>query len=128
MPTQPLRAGLVCFGATRLRSQDRRASRGPGCTQAQRAAPCPFRPPPASNEACAEGLGRGRSGPHYSSCSPFCWARRGRRSAPSLPEQLRDEAERQRPTSFSVGACFSRTASYPAGAYWVVVVFYFPMK
>lgn len=45
-----------------------------------------------------------------------------------IPGQLRDEVERQRPLSFSVGACFARTASYPAGAYWVVVVFYFPKE
>ena len=45
-----------------------------------------------------------------------------------IPGQLRDEAEHQRPQSFSVGACFARTTSYPAGAYWVVVVFYFPRQ
>jgi len=45
-----------------------------------------------------------------------------------IPEQLRDEVQRERPGSFSVGACFSRTPGYPAGAYWVVVVFYFPVK
>ena len=45
-----------------------------------------------------------------------------------IPEQLRDEVARQRSQSFSVGACFARTPSYPAGAYWVVVVFYFPQK
>lgn len=45
-----------------------------------------------------------------------------------IPEQLRDEVARQRPHSFSVGACFGRSPSYPAGAYWVVVVFYFPQK
>jgi len=45
-----------------------------------------------------------------------------------IPEQLRDEVERQRPQNFSVGACFARTTSYPAGAYWVVVVFYFPRQ
>ena len=43
-----------------------------------------------------------------------------------IPEQLRDQVLRQRPLSFSVGACFARSASYPSGAYWVVVVFYFP--
>jgi hypothetical protein len=40
----------------------------------------------------------------------------------------RELVERHGPTSSSVGACFSRTAGYPAGAYWVVVVFYFPVK
>jgi len=45
-----------------------------------------------------------------------------------IPEQLRDEVARQRPLSFSVGACFARSPSYPAGAYWVVVVFYSPQK
>ena len=45
-----------------------------------------------------------------------------------IPEQLRDQVERERPQGFSVGACSARTAGYPAGAYWVVVVFYFPQK
>jgi len=45
-----------------------------------------------------------------------------------LPEALRQMAATKRPESFSVGACSARTASYPAGAYWVVVVFYFPQK
>ncbi len=45
-----------------------------------------------------------------------------------LPPQFRDEVARQPLLSFSVGACFARTPSYPAGAYWVVVVFYSPQK
>jgi hypothetical protein len=42
----------------------------------------------------------------------------------SLPETLRRVAAGQRPESFSVGACSGRTASFPSGAYWIVVVFY----
>lgn len=42
-----------------------------------------------------------------------------------LPESLRDLVTRKRPDSFSVGACSARTASFPSGAYWIVVVFYF---
>lgn len=44
----------------------------------------------------------------------------------ALPEALRRVAASTQPESFSVGACSARTASYPAGAYWIVVVFYFP--
>ena len=42
-----------------------------------------------------------------------------------LPEALRELVARKRPDSFSVGACSGRTASYPSGAFWIVVVFYF---
>jgi hypothetical protein len=42
----------------------------------------------------------------------------------SLPEPLRKLAASQQPESFSVGACSARTASFPSGGYWVVVVFY----
>lgn len=41
-----------------------------------------------------------------------------------LPEALREVVINKRPESFSVGACSARTASYPSGAYWIVVVFY----
>jgi hypothetical protein len=43
----------------------------------------------------------------------------------SLPETLRRVAASKQPESFSVGACSARTASFPSGAYWIVVVFYF---
>ena len=45
-----------------------------------------------------------------------------------VPDQLRDEILRERPLSFNVGACSAHSPGYPAGAYWVVVVFYFPLK
>lgn len=41
-----------------------------------------------------------------------------------LPETLRQLAASKLPESFSVGACSGRTASYPSGGYWIVVVFY----
>ena len=41
-----------------------------------------------------------------------------------LPEALRQVAAGPRPVRFSVGVCTARTASYPSGGYWVVVVFY----
>lgn len=43
----------------------------------------------------------------------------------SFPENLRRAAASKQPESFSVGACSGRTASFPSGGYWVVVVFYF---
>jgi hypothetical protein len=43
----------------------------------------------------------------------------------SLPQALRQLAAGSRPVGFAVGACTARTASYPSGGYWVVVVFYF---
>jgi hypothetical protein len=42
----------------------------------------------------------------------------------SLPDPLRKLAASQQPESFSVGVCSARTASFPSGGYWVVVVFY----
>lgn len=45
-----------------------------------------------------------------------------------IPDQLRDEVLRERPLNFNVGACFGRSPSYPSGAYWVMVVFYFPQN
>jgi hypothetical protein len=42
-----------------------------------------------------------------------------------VPDTLRDLVLRSRPSSFSLGACSGRTPSYPSGAYWIVVVFYF---
>jgi hypothetical protein len=41
-----------------------------------------------------------------------------------LPEPLRQVATGPRAVRFAVGACTARSASYPAGGYWIVVVFY----
>ena len=42
-----------------------------------------------------------------------------------LPPSIQELVARKRPDSFSLGACPGRTATYPSGAYWIVVVFYF---
>jgi len=41
-----------------------------------------------------------------------------------LPEALRQVAAGPRAVRFSVGVCTARSASYPSGGYWIVVVFY----
>jgi hypothetical protein len=45
-----------------------------------------------------------------------------------LPDSVMEMRDGSEVRAYSVGVCFARTKKYPAGAYWVAVVFFGPSK